>query len=85
MRNLPEEWNFAGNYWFLDEETTRRMEFCRELSAPRQGIHQKNGIPMGITGSCLYIQTGKIKNLLICNNSRTINSKGSLPRKNSNT
>jgi hypothetical protein len=35
----------------------------------------------GITGSRTWIQTGKIKNLLIGNNSRNINSKGSLPRK----
>jgi hypothetical protein len=33
----------------------------------------------GITSSWTWIQTGKIKNLPISNNSRIINSKGSLP------
>jgi hypothetical protein len=81
-RNPLEEWNSAGNYQLLDEEFTGRMELCRELPAPEQGIHQKSGIPLGITFSWSWIQTRKIKNLPIGNNSRNINSKGSLPRKN---
>jgi hypothetical protein len=36
----------------------------------------------GITSSWTWIQTGKIKNLPIGNNSRNINSIGSLPCKN---
>jgi hypothetical protein len=72
------EWNFARNYRLLDEEYTRRMEFWLELLAPGQGIYQKNGIPLGITGSWTWIQTGKIKNLPNGDNSRNINSKGSL-------
>jgi hypothetical protein len=33
-RNPLEEWNSAGNYWFLDEESIGRMKFYRELLAP---------------------------------------------------
>jgi hypothetical protein len=62
--NPPDEWNSAGIYWLLDEESTRRMEFRRDY-----WLMDKD-------------QTGKIKNLPISNNSRNINSKGSLPHKN---
>jgi hypothetical protein len=50
-RNQPEEWNSAGNYRLQDEESTRIMEFRRELPAPGRGIHRKNGILTGITDS----------------------------------
>jgi hypothetical protein len=39
----------AGNYQLLNKESTGRMEFCRELPAPGQGIYRKNGILPGIT------------------------------------
>jgi hypothetical protein len=37
MRNPFEEWNSAGNYQLLDEESIR-MEILRKLPAPRGGI-----------------------------------------------
>jgi hypothetical protein len=45
------EWLFSGNYQLLDEESNRRMEFCRELQVLGRGIHRKNGILPEITGS----------------------------------
>jgi hypothetical protein len=41
MRNPPEEWNFAGNYQLLDEESTGGMEFCwnywfKDMDSDRQ-------------------------------------------------
>jgi hypothetical protein len=62
------------NYQLLDKESTRRIEFCRKLPAHGRGIHRKNGIPPGITDSWSWVQTGKIKNLPIGNNSRNRNS-----------
>jgi hypothetical protein len=52
-RNSPVEWNSARNYQLLDKGFTSGMEFRWELPAPGQGIHQWNGIPQGITRSCM--------------------------------
>jgi hypothetical protein len=49
-----EEWNSARNYWLMDEESTGRMEFCQELLAHGRGIHQKNGIPPGLSAQLAH-------------------------------
>jgi hypothetical protein len=51
------------------------MGFRRELLAHRRGIHQRKGIPPGITSSFRLIQTGKIKSK--DQNSRISSSKSS--------
>jgi hypothetical protein len=56
----------AGNYLHMDEESTVRIGFCRELSAHKQGIHLWKGIPLGIISLFTRIQVGKIK---MCGNS----------------
>jgi hypothetical protein len=51
MKNPPEEYKSAGNYWLLDEESTGIMEFYRELLVPGRGNDRKYGILLGITSS----------------------------------
>jgi hypothetical protein len=60
-RNPMEEWNSAGNYWLMDEESTRRMKFRRKLLAhghrfrpARSKIFRSVTIPRTLTLKDLY-------------------------------
>jgi hypothetical protein len=44
-----------------DEDSTRGMGISWVLPAHRRGIHQRQGIPPGMTCSTPLIQAGKIK------------------------
>jgi hypothetical protein len=52
---------FAGNYHTMNEESTGGRGFRRELPAHRLEIHQRKGIPPGITSLFTRIEAGKIK------------------------
>jgi hypothetical protein len=87
-RNPPKEWNSAGNHQILNVEIHRmKLYNCtvNGYSARITGFWTRNPPEewnsAGITSSWTWIQTGKIKNLPNSNNSRIINSKGSLPHK----
>jgi hypothetical protein len=51
----------VGNHHLMGKESTRGRRFRRELTAHRQGIHSRKGIPLGITNLFTRIQAGKIK------------------------
>jgi hypothetical protein len=51
----------ARDYHLIDEESTKRMGFHRELPSNRREIHPRKGVLLGITNLFMRIQAMKIK------------------------